>query len=68
VSQADKNAVRVKVASRKQVIEGMLSNGPTELRKVQAEAITTGKAAEARLAELAQGDGMRPSGQEKTSK
>lgn len=54
VSDADKNAVRAKVATRKRVIEGMLGNGPTELRKIQAEAITSGRAAESRLAELAQ--------------
>lgn len=53
VTEADKNAVRVKVATRKRVIEGMLGIGLTELRKIQVEAITSGKAAEVRLAELA---------------
>ena len=53
ISEADKNAVRAKVAIRKRVIEGLLGNGPTELRKIQAEAVASGKASEARLAELA---------------
>lgn len=54
VSEADKNAVRAKVATRMRVIEGLLGQGPAELRRLQTEAVTSGKSAEPRLSEVAQ--------------